>query len=227
MDFGPICTCLECYLWSRVPCLQPSIWPMWPCFCCSYLPSQYQHPGLDTKSCQPLNSLLSLSISNSYCVCSVFAYALVFWRAFRKVAWGLSGVQISAAVWEILVSLSFAFLLLLILILADVVSGWWWARQIWTSSNNMWSFSSWIDAYAGWATQLQSTCVGKKWERNAREKEGGNSCWNTWSIAVHLRNAWERGWLISGDVILLAIPGQASWNINFGCRVNLQQSNLR
>lgn len=39
------------------------------------------------------------------------------------VAGGLSGVQISTAVWEILVSLSFAFLLLLILILAGIVSG--------------------------------------------------------------------------------------------------------
>lgn len=68
-------------------------------------------------------SLLSLLICNSYCTCSICAHDLAFRRALRKVAWELSGVQLCAGVWEILISLSFAFLLLLILMLANILSG--------------------------------------------------------------------------------------------------------
>lgn len=73
---------------------------------------------------------------------------------------------------------SFAFLLLLIWVLANTLSG------MMMSKANM-DFKQYhviiflVDrCLVGSATQLQSMCVSKKWERNAKEKEGGSSCWN-------------------------------------------------
>lgn len=102
----------------------------------------------------------------------------LFSKGIQKGCLGTEGVQLSAAVWEIFVSLSFAFLLLLIWVLANTLSG------MMMSKTNM-DFKQYhviiflVDrCLVGSATQLQSMCVSKKWERNAKEKEGGSSCWN-------------------------------------------------